>query len=105
MDKTDELIEALDKNLIKYKEYTPTWGKCKDMAGLAFLHPNKQETFISYAALAATPIEKILAYIANPANVKQMTRIVGYFSYTSGWNKGKLGELGDRKRITNDSGA
>lgn len=28
----------------------------------------------------------------------QMTRIVGYYSRTSNWNKSKLGELGDRRK-------
>jgi len=31
-------------------------------------------------------------------NVEGMTRITGYFSKISGWNKGKLGELKDRHR-------
>jgi len=28
----------------------------------------------------------------------QMTRIVGYYSRVSNWNKSKLGELGDRRK-------
>ncbi|KPK48930.1 MAG: hypothetical protein AMK72_05760, partial [Planctomycetes bacterium SM23_25] len=31
-------------------------------------------------------------------NVYGMTRIVGYFSRVSNWNKSKLGELKDRRR-------
>ncbi|MBI4744874.1 MAG: anaerobic ribonucleoside-triphosphate reductase [Actinobacteria bacterium] len=31
-------------------------------------------------------------------NIDGITRIVGYFSNTSGWNKGKVAELKDRKR-------
>ena len=34
----------------------------------------------------------------NSANVEGITRITGYFSKISGWNKGKLGELHDRYR-------
>jgi anaerobic ribonucleoside-triphosphate reductase len=35
----------------------------------------------------------------NSANVEGITRITGYFSKVSGWNKGKLGELKDRYRV------
>lgn len=31
-------------------------------------------------------------------NIDHITRVTGYFSKTSGWNKGKLGELKDRER-------
>jgi ribonucleoside-triphosphate reductase len=34
------------------------------------------------------------------SNVEGITRITGYFSKISGWNKGKLGELRDRHRVT-----
>jgi len=34
----------------------------------------------------------------NSSNVEGITRITGYFSKVSGWNKGKLGELRDRHR-------
>ena len=33
-------------------------------------------------------------------NVEHITRVTGYFSRVSGWNKGKLGELSDRSRVT-----
>ncbi|MCX5725651.1 MAG: hypothetical protein NT030_00460, partial [Candidatus Saganbacteria bacterium] len=33
-------------------------------------------------------------------NVDGITRITGYFSKISGWNKGKIGELADRHRVT-----
>ena len=33
-------------------------------------------------------------------NIDSMTRIVGYFSNISGWNKGKVAELGDRVRTS-----
>jgi ribonucleoside-triphosphate reductase len=35
----------------------------------------------------------------NSTNVEGITRITGYFSKISGWNKGKLGELKDRYRV------
>jgi ribonucleoside-triphosphate reductase (formate) len=35
----------------------------------------------------------------NSENVEGITRITGYFSKISGWNKGKMGELKDRYRV------
>lgn len=34
-------------------------------------------------------------------NVYAITRVTGYFSKTSMWNKGKIAELKDRERETN----
>ena len=31
-------------------------------------------------------------------DVKHMTRVVGYYSFTKDWNKSKLGELADRRK-------
>jgi hypothetical protein len=33
-------------------------------------------------------------------NIEQMTRVTGYFSKVSKWNKGKKGELKDRHRVS-----
>lgn len=32
-------------------------------------------------------------------NIDHITRVTGYFSKVSGWNKGKIGELADRERV------
>jgi ribonucleoside-triphosphate reductase len=42
--------------------------------------------------------EELLKAIINGRNVDHITRVTGYFSRTSGWNKGKTAELGDRWR-------
>ncbi len=41
-------------------------------------------------------LEQILI---NGRNVEHITRVTGYFSKVSGWNKGKRGELADRHRV------
>ena len=46
--------------------------------------------------LSAAELEKVLV---NGRNVDHITRITGYFSKVSGWNKGKRGELADRHRV------
>ena len=38
--------------------------------------------------------------ICSSKNIECITRITGYFSRVSGWNKGKIGELKDRYRIS-----
>ncbi len=34
-------------------------------------------------------------------NIYAITRVTGYFSKTSMWNKGKIAELKDRERVSN----
>ena len=42
---------------------------------------------------------KHICKLANAGwNCKHITRVTGYFSYTEGWNKGKVQELNDRNR-------
>jgi len=45
--------------------------------------------------ITAGELEKALV---GGRNVDHITRITGYFSKVSGWNKGKRGELSDRYR-------
>lgn len=44
-----------------------------------------------------TPAE-LRKQLTNGKNITCITRVTGYFSKTSGWNKGKTGELKDRVR-------
>lgn len=46
-----------------------------------------------------TPGELLLA-VNRGVEVEHITRITGYFTKVSQWNKGKLGELKDRVRTT-----
>ncbi|OGC04764.1 hypothetical protein A2276_02190 [candidate division WOR-1 bacterium RIFOXYA12_FULL_43_27] len=48
------------------------------------------------ANISAQQLEKTLV---GGRNVDQITRVTGYFSRVSGWNKGKLGELNQRERV------
>ena len=43
--------------------------------------------------------EELLKEINRGLEVEQITRITGYFTKVSQWNKGKLGELKDRIRV------
>jgi hypothetical protein len=46
--------------------------------------------------VTAAELERALV---NGRNIEHITRITGYFSKVSGWNKGKKGELADRQRV------
>ncbi|MBU0629367.1 MAG: anaerobic ribonucleoside-triphosphate reductase [Candidatus Margulisbacteria bacterium] len=50
-------------------------------------------------ALAELTPQKLEQVLVGGRNVDQITRITGYFSKVSGWNKGKKGELVDRQRV------
>jgi Anaerobic ribonucleoside-triphosphate reductase len=59
----------------------------------------EEKVKVTPTALAKlTPAELDKVLVAG-RNVEQMTRITGYFSKVSQWNKGKLGELKDRQRV------
>lgn len=47
--------------------------------------------------LDAATLEKVLV---GGRNVEHITRVTGYFSRVSGWNRGKRGELAERNRVT-----
>ena len=50
-------------------------------------------------ALAELTPQKLENVLINGRNVDHITRVTGYFSKVSGWNKGKRGELIDRHRV------
>ncbi|NQT28972.1 MAG: hypothetical protein HQ596_00225 [Candidatus Saganbacteria bacterium] len=93
--KLDELNAFLENN----KEVE--WAE--DDAGNLYLRhsrfdkPNEKIKIEPDALSKLTP-EKLEQILIGGRNVDQITRITGYFSRISGWNKGKRGELSDRSR-------
>ena len=61
--------------------------------------PN-DKTKIEPKALAGLTAEKLEQVLVGGRNIEHITRVTGYFSKVSGWNKGKRGELVDRKRTS-----
>ena len=55
---------------------------------------------IEPGALASLTPAKLEQVLVGGRNVEHITRVTGYFSRVSGWNKGKRAELADRKRVT-----
>lgn len=57
-------------------------------------------TRIDNHLLKTLPSSEILREINRGLEVEHITRITGYYTKVSQWNKGKLGELKDRIRTT-----
>lgn len=55
-------------------------------------------THCAFDAIDKNTIDTLTAACTQGKDVDHITRVTGYFSRTSGWNKGKAGELKDRHR-------
>jgi hypothetical protein len=58
-----------------------------------------EKTKIEPRALAGLTPQKLENILVGGRNVEHITRVTGYFSRVSGWNRGKKGELKDRHRV------
>lgn len=57
-------------------------------------------TRATFDAIGENSLAVILNACIRGKDVDHITRVTGYFSRVSGWNKGKTGELKDRYRST-----
>jgi hypothetical protein len=71
-----------------------------EVGNLYFRHEKydseEEKVKVEPSALAQLTPEKLEKILVAGRNVEHITRITGYFSRVSGWNKGKKGELADR---------
>lgn len=51
-------------------------------------------------ALKELTVEKLEKILVGGRDIEHITRVTGYFSRVSGWNKGKKGELSERNRVS-----
>ena len=58
------------------------------------------KTFFSEEAITARDLDQLLLATHQGRNIEHITRVTGYFSKVSGWNKGKVAELVDRHRTS-----
>lgn len=65
----------------------------------ALYDQDKTKLKIEPKALAKLTPAKLEQVLVGGRNVDHITRVTGYFSKVSGWNKGKRGELVDRQRV------
>lgn len=57
------------------------------------------ETHFTDEIIGNMELKELITATHHGKNIEQMTRVTGYFSKVSGWNKGKIGELKDRNRV------
>jgi hypothetical protein len=93
--------EELDRYL-KDNSNTVEWKD--DEKGIIFRHTvyDKPEegVHIEFKKLRQITPPQLDQILVNGRNVECITRITGYFSKVSGWNKGKIGELHDRTKAS-----
>ncbi len=92
----DELNAFLENN--------PEIEWAKDEEGNLYLRHSsydgeKEKVKIEPRALAELTPQKLEQVLVGGRNVEHITRVTGYFSRVSGWNKGKRGELAERHRV------
>ncbi|MEK7813307.1 MAG: anaerobic ribonucleoside-triphosphate reductase [Candidatus Desantisbacteria bacterium] len=71
------------------------------IADTGFLVRNKRYKTVTHftpEAVGSHSREFLLSQTIHGKNVDHITRVTGYFSKVSGWNKGKVSELQDRYR-------
>lgn len=78
-------------------------GDCNEQAGI-YVKNNQfeTETHFSDKAIQDNDLNFLIAKTHHGKNVDHITRVTGFFSKTSSWNKGKLGELKERHRVNVD---
>ena len=75
------------------------WDYQLDDKGIVIRNDRFQTlTHETFGAVESNTLEAITASCSQGKDVDHITRVTGYFSRTSGWNKGKAGELKDRHR-------
>jgi hypothetical protein len=93
-------MEELDKYLVE-SPYV-SWSR-DDEGNFYFRHDDydkeEEKLKVEPSALAKLTPAELDRALVNGRNVDHITRITGYFSKVSGWNKGKKGELTDRHRV------
>ncbi len=57
------------------------------------------ETHFTTEAIQKNDLDLLIAKTHHGKNVDHITRVTGFFSKVSSWNKGKQGELKDRHRV------
>ena len=90
--KLEELTSWLDVN--------EDWDYQTDEKGVLIKNDRLQTlTHCTFEAIENQSLEAISGACSQGRDVDHITRVTGYFSRTSGWNKGKTGELKDRHRV------
>jgi hypothetical protein len=77
------------------------WDYQADEKGLLVRNERVETlTHLSFDAVEKNTLGALTTACLQGRDVDHITRVTGYFSRTSGWNKGKTAELRDRHRST-----
>lgn len=90
-------LSELDKYLVE-KEDELEWHVDDKDHLLLKLTKYDEEYKITPKAIGDMTIKELDDYLFGGRNVDHITRVTGYFAKTSGFNKGKTGELKDRHK-------
>lgn len=96
--KTDEFTGFLEEHA---REYEWAEGEHEGVSGIYV--KNKlydTETHFGTSVIRKNELKALLTHTHQGRNVENITRVTGFFSKVSAWNKGKIGELADRYRNT-----
>lgn len=89
-------LEDLKKHLAEHEG----WSWTDDRDGILIKNERLETlTHCTFEAVENTELDIILGACVQGRDVDHITRVTGYFSKTSGWNKGKAGELKDRHKV------
>lgn len=89
--KLDELKSWLDSH--------EGWDYQLDEKGMLIRNSRLETlTHATFQAIERSALDELTAACTQGKDVDHITRVTGYFSRTSGWNKGKTAELKDRYR-------
>jgi len=99
------------QDFVKMLNASDKYGALEFLDGVAVVNFETMEKFaVPDARIHEMQKEEIFEVMNefqyhNGKNVDGITRVTGYFSHTSNWNKGKLAELKDRYRENIDTKA
>ena len=93
-------IDELDKYLNENQDEILWNYEEKNGRSFLYLHSKKWEETIKVdlSRLNNFSENEISRVLSGGKNVEQITRVTGFFSKVSAWNKGKIGELKQRYR-------
>ncbi len=94
--KKQEFVEYLSQN---FEQFAFQEQEQEGVPGLLVEHKDFQtRTFFSEEKISVNELNRLLVATHHGRNVEHITRVTGFFSKVSGWNKGKVAELKDRYR-------
>ena len=94
----EELDVFLETNTHIVVGFDDEYAYCRNENLQWYQNDPERCTRIDKATFMEMDDRQLLAEICRGLDVVGIARVTGYYSMTSGWNKGKVGELRDRQR-------